>query len=88
MRVFQSPFIHFCSYDCLKVVCDDTYLNQSWAIVGQSMFQQKEINQMEREMCGYLERHLNMDYQELEQFTEKMQVDVAAFDVINSVRST
>jgi len=30
---------------------------------------------MEREMCGYLEWHLNMDYHELEQFTEKTQVE-------------
>jgi len=39
------------------------------------MFQLKEINQMEREMCGYLEWHLNIDYQELEQFTEKTQLE-------------
>jgi hypothetical protein len=58
-----------------KVVCDDTYSNKSWAVVGQSMFQLKEINQMEREMCGYLEWHLNIDFQELEQFTDKTQLE-------------
>jgi hypothetical protein len=58
-----------------KVVCDDTYSNKSWAVVGQGMFQLKEINQMEREMCGYLEWHLNIDYQELEQFTERTQLE-------------
>ena len=58
-----------------KVVCDDTYSNKSWAVVGQGMFQLKEINQMEREMCGYLEWHLNIDYQELEQFTDKTQLE-------------
>jgi hypothetical protein len=41
-----------------KVVCDDTYSNQSWAIVAQKMFSLKEVNQMEREMCGYLEWNL------------------------------
>jgi hypothetical protein len=34
-----------------KVICDDTYLNKSWSIVGQGMFQLREINQMERKMC-------------------------------------
>ncbi len=41
-----------------KVVCDDTYSNQSWCVVGQKMFNLKEVNQMEREMCGYLEWNL------------------------------
>lgn len=53
-----------------KVVCDDTYSNKSWAVVGQGMFQLKEINQMEREMCGYLEWQLNVDYIQLEEFTD------------------
>jgi len=69
-RLFISAFMI-----ASKVVCDDTYSNKSWAVVGQSMFQLKEINQMEREMCGYLEWHLNIDYQELEQFTEKTQLE-------------
>jgi hypothetical protein len=56
-----------------KVVCDDTYSNKSWAVVGQGMFQLKEINQMEREMCGYLEWQLNVDYLQLEEFTEDVQ---------------
>lgn len=43
-----------------KVICDDTYSNQSWGIVAQKMFALKEINQMEREMCGYLEWNLNV----------------------------
>jgi len=51
-----------------KVVCDDTYSNKSWAIVGQHMFSLKEINQMEREMCGYLEWLLNIDPSELKAF--------------------
>lgn len=56
-----------------KVVRDDTYPNKSWAVVGQGMFQLREINQMEREMCGYLEWHLNIDYLELDKFTKKVQ---------------
>jgi hypothetical protein len=38
-----------------EVICDDTYSNKSWFIVAQGMFQLWEINQMEREMCQYLE---------------------------------
>lgn len=67
-RLFISAFMI-----ASKVVCDDTYSNKSWAVVGQGMFQLREINQMEREMCGYLEWQLNVDYLELESFTEKVQ---------------
>ena len=76
-RLFISAFMI-----ASKVVCDDTYSNKSWAVVGQGMFQLKEINQMEREMCGYLEWHLNIDYQELEQFTEKTQMEFGS-EVVN-----
>jgi hypothetical protein len=41
-----------------KVVCDDTYSNKSCCVVGQSLFALKEMNQMEREMCGYLDWQL------------------------------
>lgn len=51
-----------------KVVCDDTYSNKSWAVVGQGMFALREINQMEREMCGYLEWQLNVPREDLEGF--------------------
>ena len=37
---------------------------------------------MEREMCGYLERHLNINSQELEQLTEKTQIEFGS-GVIN-----
>jgi hypothetical protein len=52
-RLFISAFMI-----ASKVVCDDTYSNQSWCVVGQKMFSLKEMNQMEREMCGYLEWNL------------------------------
>ncbi|KDQ13284.1 hypothetical protein BOTBODRAFT_111719, partial [Botryobasidium botryosum FD-172 SS1] len=38
-----------------KIICDDTYSNKSWCVVVQGMFLLREINQMEREMCVYLE---------------------------------
>lgn len=54
-RLFISAFMI-----ASKVICDDTYSNQSWCIVGQKLFTLKEINQMEREMCGYLEWNVNV----------------------------
>ncbi|KAG1857794.1 hypothetical protein F4604DRAFT_1589754, partial [Suillus subluteus] len=39
-----------------KVICDDTYSNKTWSIVVQGMFQLRKINQMEHEICQYLER--------------------------------
>ena len=51
-----------------KVICDDTYSNKSWSIVGQGMFALREINQMEREMCSYLEWQLNVDPSKLREF--------------------
>jgi hypothetical protein len=41
-------------------MCDDTYSNKykSWSVVDQGMFNLPEINQMEREMCNYLEWEL------------------------------
>ncbi|KAF8756586.1 Cyclin, N-terminal domain [Rhizoctonia solani] len=51
-----------------KVICDDTYSNKSWCVVGQGMFTLREINQMEREMCGYLEWCLNVKPEDLRDF--------------------
>ena len=44
-----------------KIICDDMYSNKSWCIVGQRMIALREINQMVREMCSYLEWQLNID---------------------------
>ncbi|KAG9219383.1 hypothetical protein CCMSSC00406_0001793 [Pleurotus cornucopiae] len=44
-----------------KVICDDTYSNKSWSIVAQGMFTLRAINQMEREMCSYLDWELTVD---------------------------
>ena len=58
-----------------KVICDDTYSNQSWSIVAQKMFALKEINQMEREMCGYLEWNLNVSGEEVTSFESTIRAD-------------
>jgi hypothetical protein len=58
-----------------KIICDDTYSNQSWGIVAQKMFALKEINQMEREMCGYLEWNLNVQGAELADFEAKVRAE-------------
>jgi hypothetical protein len=38
-----------------KVICDDTYSNKSSSIAAKGIFTLREINQMEREMCNYLD---------------------------------
>ncbi|TXT11830.1 uncharacterized protein COLE_02240 [Cutaneotrichosporon oleaginosum] len=69
-RLFISAFMI-----ASKVICDDTYSNQSWCIVGQKMFQLKEINQMEREMCGYLEWNLNVSGEDVAQFESEVRLE-------------
>ncbi|KAI0055129.1 cyclin-like protein, partial [Artomyces pyxidatus] len=55
-RLFISAFMI-----ASKVICDDTFSNKSWCIVSQGIFPLREINQMEREMCRYLEWQLTLD---------------------------
>ncbi|TFK44893.1 hypothetical protein BDQ12DRAFT_673770 [Crucibulum laeve] len=62
-RLFISAFMI-----SSKVICDDTYSNKSWSIVAQGMFTLREINQMEREMCNYLDWELMVDNPMLHQF--------------------
>ncbi|KAI9062359.1 cyclin-like protein [Trametes sanguinea] len=69
-RLFISAFMI-----ASKVICDDTYSNKSWSIVGQGMFALREINQMEREMCSYLEWQLNIDPDALREFEAKVRRD-------------
>ncbi|WVQ82381.1 hypothetical protein IAT38_004509 [Cryptococcus sp. DSM 104549] len=69
-RLFISAFMI-----ASKVICDDTYSNQSWGIVAQKMFALKEINQMEREMCGYLEWNLNFAPREVEDFEAALRAE-------------
>ncbi|KAL7413460.1 hypothetical protein BDY24DRAFT_388619 [Mrakia frigida] len=59
-RLFISAFMM-----ASKVLCDDTYSNKSWCIVAQQMFALKEVNQMEREMLGYLEWNVTVSGEEI-----------------------
>lgn len=52
-----------------KSSCDDTYSNKSWTIVSQGLFSLREVNQMERELFGYLGYMVNVEPEELEAFT-------------------
>ena len=58
-----------------KIVCDDTYSNKSWTVVGQGMFSLHEINQMEREMSEYLGWDLigaGVDSKDLDEFEKQI----------------
>lgn len=69
-RLFISAFMI-----ASKVICDDTYSNKSWSIVAQGMFTLREINQMEREMCNYLDWELTVDNPILANFEAMVQRD-------------
>ncbi|KAK7057548.1 alternative cyclin Pcl12 [Favolaschia claudopus] len=69
-RLFISAFMI-----ASKVICDDTYSNKSWSIVAQGMFTLREINQMEREMCNYLDWELTVDNPILSNFETMVQRD-------------
>ena len=58
-----------------KVICDDTYSNKSWTIVAQGLFTLREINQMEREMCSYLDWELNVDSETMSRFERAVKKD-------------
>ncbi|CAO1616665.1 unnamed protein product [Parajaminaea phylloscopi] len=51
-----------------KSSCDDTYSNKSWTIVGQGLFSLREVNQMERELFGYLGFRVNVEPEDLDDF--------------------
>ncbi|THH16171.1 hypothetical protein EW146_g4417, partial [Bondarzewia mesenterica] len=71
-RLFISAFMI-----ASKIICDDTYSNKSWSILGQGMFALREINQMEREMCSYVEWQLNVEPQVLRDFEAKVRRNFA-----------
>ncbi|THH03479.1 hypothetical protein EW146_g10435, partial [Bondarzewia mesenterica] len=71
-RLFISAFMI-----ASKIICDDTYSNKSWSIVSQGMFALREINQMEHEMCSYLEWQLNVEPQVLRHFKAKVRRNFA-----------
>jgi hypothetical protein len=66
-RLFISAFML-----ASKIICDDTY-----CIVGQGIFALREIDQMEREMCSYLEWQLNVDPATLRDLQSRVQLDFA-----------
>jgi len=72
-RLFISAFMI-----ASKVICDDTYSNKSWGIVAQGMFTLREINQMEREMCNYLEWELSVDNSILVNFEASLRQDFSS----------
>ena len=69
-RLFISAFMI-----ASKVICDDTYSNKSWSIVAQGLFNLREINQMEREICSYLEWKLTVDPSVLADFEASLKRD-------------
>ena len=74
-RLFISAFML-----SSKIICDDTYSNKSWP----SMFTLREIKQMERAMCSYVEWQLNVDPSMLRDFQHRVQQD---FTVSKSPRA-
>ena len=77
----QFPAVYDFSGHCLfisafmltsKVICDDTYFNKFWSIISQGMFALREINQIERKMCSYLEWQLNVNLSQLQDFESKV----------------
>jgi hypothetical protein len=61
-----------------KVIYDRAYWNNSWYTVGQGLFTLHELNQMEREMCSYLDWHLNVAPEVLSKFEEKVRNEYAS----------
>lgn len=51
-----------------KVLCDDTYSNKSWTIVGQGLFTLRDINTMEVELFAFLDYRVNVRPDELRLF--------------------
>ncbi|GAA5972754.1 hypothetical protein JCM11641_003005 [Rhodosporidiobolus odoratus] len=49
-----------------KISMDDTYSNKSWQVVGQGLFELREVNQMERELFAFLGWNVVVRDEELE----------------------
>jgi len=60
-----------------KIICNNTYSKKPWCIVNQGMFALWKINQMEWEICSYLECQLNVDPSTLHNFQYHVQQDFA-----------
>ncbi|WFD34945.1 ABC-type xenobiotic transporter [Malassezia cuniculi] len=57
-----------------KMVCDDSYNNKSWTIVCHGLLTLREVNQMERELLGYLALHINATPEELTEFASEFEL--------------
>lgn len=57
-----------------KMLCDDSYNNKSWTIVGQGLFALEEVNQMERELLTYLNLHLDVPMAEIAAFAAELEM--------------
>ncbi|TEB21638.1 hypothetical protein FA13DRAFT_1590924, partial [Coprinellus micaceus] len=62
-RLFTSAYMIMS-----KVIWEDTYSNKSWRVATQEIYSLREINQMEREMCGYVDWELTVDSKMLSDF--------------------
>ncbi|KIM38923.1 hypothetical protein M413DRAFT_29842 [Hebeloma cylindrosporum] len=58
-----------------KAMYDEAYTNKTWSIVVQGMFSLRRLNQMEREMCNYLDWELNVDDPILTKFARTVNRD-------------
>ncbi|BGP36375.1 hypothetical protein JCM10450v2_000276 [Rhodotorula kratochvilovae] len=55
-----------------KISMDDTYSNKSWQIVGQGLFELREVNQMERELFAFLGWNVVVRDEELEGWVQEV----------------
>lgn len=58
-----------------KFLCDDTYTDQAWLVVGQGMFELQGLNAMERDMCQKLDWKLNIYPEVLRGFERDFRAD-------------
>ncbi|BGP28515.1 hypothetical protein JCM10296v2_000250 [Rhodotorula toruloides] len=55
-----------------KISMDDTYSNKSWQIVGQGLFELREVNQMERELFAFLGWNVVVRSEELDAWVQEV----------------
>ncbi|GAA6002741.1 hypothetical protein JCM10207_007653 [Rhodosporidiobolus poonsookiae] len=61
-----------------KISMDDTYSNKSWQVVGQGLFELREVNQMERELFAFLGWNVVVRDEELEAWVQEVVVPYEA----------
>ena len=69
-RIFISAFII-----SSKFMCDDKHSNKTWSKVTLPVFDLSEINQMEREICNYLDWNLTISNPMLSNFMTAVKRD-------------